>query len=150
MAYVETNPMAYRERIAWLSLIAMAVTFGPYFTVMALSPPTAPLPDLGTMGWFALTVGCQAVILAVGHGVLRWRHAADARAPADERDRAISRRSLGAAYYVLIAGVILVGCVMPFQSAGWRLINAAVAAIVLAEVVRYGVAAYCYRRGFHG
>ena len=71
-------------------------------------------------------------------------------APADERDRAISRRSLGAAYYVLIAGVILVGCVMPFQSAGWRLINAAVAAIVLAEVVRYGVAAYCYRRGFHG
>ena len=135
---------------AVLASAAAPVSTGPTGDAAGSEAPRERLPDLGTMGWFALTVGCQAVILAVGHGVLRWRHAADARAPADERDRAISRRSLGAAYYVLIAGVILVGCVMPFQSAGWRLINAAVAAIVLAEVVRYGVAAYCYRRGFHG
>lgn len=144
-----SEPMAYREKIAWLSLLAMAVTFGPYFTWMAIWPPTEPLPDLVTMGRFAATVLGQALILGIGRCYLRRRSPADARAPADERDRAITLRSLGAAYYVLIVGTILVGCVMPFHSGGWQLINAAVAMLVLAEVVHYGVAAHGYRRGFH-
>ncbi len=63
--------------------------------------------------------------------------------------RAISRRSLGAAYGVLIAGMILVGCVMPFHASGWKLINTAAAMIVRAEVVHYGVAVSSYRRGWH-
>ena len=47
--------MPYREKIAWLSLITMAVTFGPYFTWTAIAPPTEPLPDLRAMGVFAAT-----------------------------------------------------------------------------------------------
>ncbi len=141
--------MPHREKVAWLSLIAMAVTFGPYFTLTALSPPTEPLPDLRAMGLFAATAVAQMLILGAGHVWLRIRSSQDARAPADERDRAITLRSMSVAYYVLIAGMILVGCIMPFNSGGWTLINAALLMIVLAEVVHYGVAVWSYRRGWH-
>ncbi len=70
----------------------------------------------------------------------------EARTPPDERDRAITSRSITFAYYVLIAGMILVGCIMPFNSGGWRIINAALAMIVAAELVHYGVIVVSYRR----
>lgn len=145
----ESPSMPHRERVAWLSLLAMAVTFGPYMIHAALVPPSAPLPDLRTMGIFAATALAQAVILGIGHLWIRLRWPEDARVPADERDRAIARRSVSAAYHVLIAGMILVGCVMPFTSGGWKLVNAAAFTIVIAEVVHYGMAAWCYRRGWH-
>lgn len=142
------SALPHREKVAWLSLLAIFLSFGPYFTLMALDPPTAPLPDVRTMTLFAVTVGVQLSIQIAGQVWFRVRSPEDARAQADERDRAIARRSVGAAYYVLIVGMIVVGCVMPFNSGGWHLINAALAAIVLAEVVHYGLAAWGYRRGW--
>ena len=56
------------------------------------------------------------------------------------------RRSISSAYYVLIAGMILVGGVMPFNSSGWSIVNAAILMVVMAEVVHYGVLVLCYRR----
>jgi len=142
--------MPYREKVAWLSLVAIAVTFGPYFAMLALAPPPeAPLPNLRLMRLFGATVVAQALILGAGHLVFRLRAPDDARAPADERDRAIERRSVRVAYYVLITGIILVGCIMPFNAIGWTLVNAAVAAIVVAELVHYGIAVWSYRRGWH-
>jgi hypothetical protein len=141
--------MPYREKVAWLSLIAMAVAFGPYLTLMTISPPTGPLPNLPALSFFAATVAVQLVILGVGHLWLRISSPQDARVPADERDRAIARRSLGAAYYTLLTGMVLVGIMLPFTSGGWMIINAAIAGIVLAEVVHYAVAVWSYRRGWH-
>ena len=142
-------PPSYREKIAWLSLAAMGVTLVPYLIAMAVNPPVAPLPDLGTMGLFAAAALAHAVVLGGGHLWLRGWSPEDAKAPPDERDRVISLRALGASYYVLIVGMILVGCVMPFNAGGWKIVNAAVAMIVLAQLVRYGVAAWCYRIGWH-
>lgn len=71
-------------------------------------------------------------------------------APADERDRAIGRRSAASAYYVLLVGMILVGIVMPLEYAGLRLVNAALAAIVSAEMFRFAITVLSYRRGWHG
>jgi len=56
------------------------------------------------------------------------------------------RRSMSSAYYVLIAGMICVGCFMPFNSKGWAIVNAALFMIVAAEVVRLSVVAVSYRR----
>ena len=138
--------MTYREKFAWLSLISMAVTFGPYFTFMALFPPTDPLPDLPTMRLFAVAAISQGLILLGGYLWLRFRTPDDARAPADERDRVINSRSFGAAYYVLIGGMIVVGCIMPFTTTGWELVNSAAVMIVLAEVVRDTVVVWNYRQ----
>jgi len=126
----------------------MGVSYGPYFTLMALRPPTAPLLDLRTMGAFAVTVVVQVLVLGVGHAWLALARPEEARAEADERDRAVELRSMKIAYLVLITGVILVGVVMPFSSSGWKLINSAIGAIVLAEIAHYGFVVWSYRRGW--
>jgi hypothetical protein len=139
--------MPYREKTAWLSLFAMLVTFGPYFTLVATRYfPSAPLPNLRQLAWYAVTALVQLLILGVGHLYLRRASAQDARMPLDERDQAIQRRSVSTAYYVLIVGMILVGCVMPFNSSGWSIVNAALFMIIAAEVVHYGVVVFSYRR----
>jgi len=138
--------MPYREKTAWLSLLAMAITFGPYFTMTAMHLlPSEPMPNLRQLALFAATAIVEMVILGVGHLYLRRRSTEEARMPLDERDQTIMRRSVSSAYYVLIAGMILVGCVMPFNSNGWSITNAALFMIVAAEVVHYGVVVFSYR-----
>jgi hypothetical protein len=139
--------MPYREKTAWLMLLAMFATFGPYFTLVAAHAlPVEPMPDLGQLRLFGLTVVAELLILGVGHLYLRRRFAQEAAMSLDERDQAIMRRSMSLAYYVLIAGMILVGCVMPFNSGGWSIVNAALFMIVAAEVVHYGMVVFSYRR----
>jgi hypothetical protein len=137
----------YKEKIAWLSLIAMAVTFGPYFLWVRLASHPAPsLPDLHQLSRFAITVSTQALILGIGHLYLRAKASDEVRLPPDERDRVIMHRSRTFAYYALLAGMCLVGVVMPFNSGGWTIINAALFMIIVAEVVHYGTVVVSYRR----
>jgi cytochrome b561 len=137
--------MAYREKVAWLSLGAIAVAFVPYFTIVALRTQneTALIPQLEL---YTVAVGVQLLVLAAGYWFLRRQSPQDAAMPPDERDIAISHRSTTVAYYVLMAGTIVVGCVMPFNNYGFAIVNAAFFAIILAQVVRYSVAAASYRR----
>lgn len=138
--------MPYREKIAWLSLAAMAFPFGPYFAAVASGAFAGPLPNLPLLGLFAAAATLQAVILGIGHWYLRRSAGEDARMPPDERDLAIRQRAMSTAYYVLIAGMILAGIVMPFSSSGWEIVNAAIFMIIVAELVHYGVTAFSYRR----
>ncbi|WP_138758980.1 hypothetical protein [Modestobacter altitudinis] len=138
--------MPYREKIAWLSLIAIALTLGPYFVRAAVSPPSSDLPGLDYLVLFAIAALAQALLIGSGRWYLRHRSPLDARTPPDERDRAIDRHSVAAAYYVLVVGVILVGVVMPFNNSGWDIINAALFAVTLAEVVHYACVVTSYRR----
>jgi hypothetical protein len=137
--------MSYREKIAWLSLIAMAVAYGSYFTLVETGPVWwEPLPRLHPLGLFAMASVLRMLILGAGFLYLRLSPREE-RPPVDERDRAIEHRSIAAAYYVLIAGMIVVGCFMPFSSSGWTIVNAAVLWIVAAEVVRYSLVTASYR-----
>jgi hypothetical protein len=139
--------MAYREKIAWLSLFAMAVTFGPYFASSAgASRLNGHGPNLRQLELYAVAAVLQMLILGGGRLWLRRQAGGEAGAAPDERDRAIDYRSIRFAYAALIAGMVLVGCVMPFQSSGWSIINAALFMIVAAEVVHYGVVVFSYRR----
>lgn len=139
--------MPYREKTAWLSLIAMAIAFGPYFVRAALNAQPAPaLPDVHELVVFAIAAAAYALILGIGTLVLYRREPADARAPLDERDLAIQRRSMSIAYYILMIGMVEVGVVMPFNAGGWKIIHAALFMIVAAELVRYSVVVFSYRR----
>jgi len=139
--------MPYREKIAWLSLIAMAVAYIPYFAVIdAGYLPARPMPDLRQIVFLSAVSVARVLILGIGYLFIRHGSPQEARIPPDERDRAIDSRSVGAAYYVLMAGMILVGCFMPFSSSGWPIVNATIFMIVVAEVVRYGLAVFHYRR----
>ena len=138
--------MPYREKAAWLSLLAMAVGFGPYFYLVAHAAPNPAAPIWHQLMPFLAAVIRQVLVLAIGSAILRLTSGADAKMPPDERDRDFQRRSMVGAYYVLIAGMILVGCIMPINKGGWEIINAAVFAIVVAELVHYGMMVWFYRR----
>jgi hypothetical protein len=138
--------MPFREKTAWLSLLAMAIAFGPYFTIASLDRAVAPLPDLHRLGLFAAAVTLQVIVLAAGHAYLRLVSHGDAVVPPDERDREIERRAITTAYYVLIAGMIMVGFIMPFTARGWEIVNAALLVVVAAEAVHYAGIGFSYRR----
>ena len=55
--------MPYREKIAWLYLAAMAVTYGPYFLITALHPPGDALPNLHQFWRFAVTAGAAFIFM---------------------------------------------------------------------------------------
>lgn len=138
--------MAYREKLAWLTLLAMAVTFGPYFVWVAINPPDDSLPNLPVMAVYAVVGTAYAVLTGLIRLGLRLHAPADARARPDERDVAIEGSAAKAGYYLLIAGMIAVGGIMPFTHRGWDIVNAAIGAIVAAEVLSGLVTALGYRR----
>lgn len=57
----------------------------------------------------------------------------------------VSHSSFGSGV-VLLTGMILVGCIMPFTENGWKIVHAAVFMIVLAEAVNDASVVYHYRR----
>jgi hypothetical protein len=147
--------MPFREKSAWVAVAGMVVGYGGYFAVIASLPPqtiSGDPPGMVLKLFALLTIATIVRLLILGAGTLAIRaiSPADARAPADERDRAIAGRSAAIAYYVMMTGMILVGMVMPFTARGWAIVNAALLAIVIAELARYGTIIAAYRRGWHG
>ena len=63
-----------------------------------------------------------------------------------ERDRTIDGRATRTAYFILLTGMIVVGMVMPFNNAGWKLVNTALLFIVLTETARYVLILIGYRQ----
>ena len=142
--------MAFREKTAWLTLATMLVAYSIYFTLIGAAARHGE-PQLVTIVWtFGTIAVAQAIVVIVGTVLLAVSSTREARAPADERDRAIARRGASFGYYVLLVGVMVVGVVMPFSSTPWKIINAALAAIVLAEIVRNAAVLLSYRRGWNG
>jgi hypothetical protein len=142
------SSMPYREKIAWLSLVGMAVCYGPYFAVTFHSPLlNRPLPNLELMSLFAAAAGGNAVWALLGRLLVRMKTPRDERGFADERDQAVDRRASTVAYYVLIGLALYVGGVLPFTSTGWHIVNSMVASVVIAETVRHAMIVAGYRRG---
>jgi amino acid transporter len=140
--------VAYREKTAWLTLVCMALAYSLYFTLILLRPAAPTLIDI--LWLFGTIAGTQAIVVIIGSIVLALRAKGENRRPADERDKAIARRGATSAYYVLMAGMILVGVVMPFGDPAPKIVNTALLALVIAEAVRLVIIVLSYRRGWHG
>jgi peptidoglycan/LPS O-acetylase OafA/YrhL len=136
--------MSIKERFARVWLATMVVTYAAYFAWVA----TAGETTFWTQIWaFAATVVVQVTVIGIASAMMELRHRGGPKA--DERDVAIDQRATRVAYHLLMVGMILVGCVMPFSESGWKLFHAAVLAIAVAEIVRHGLIVSLYRRGWH-
>jgi hypothetical protein len=140
--------MAYREKLAAVNLVAMSLVYVVYFTFVAIRPPMPRLIDL--LWLFGIAAPIHALLVALGILAIRLPSWKEGAAPADERDRAISRRGRSIAYLVLLAEIILVGVAMPFSAPPGTIVNTALLAIVIAELTHHGVVLFSYRRGWHG
>ena len=138
--------MAWREKMAWITLVTMLVAYGVYFTLVS----TTSLSAISMLVLFGAVTVAQAVVVIVVTAVLAALSSDEACARPDERDQAVARRAASVAYFVLMVGVVMVGVVMPFRDTGWRLTNAALFALVVAETVRHLIVVLSYRRGWNG
>lgn len=137
--------MPYREKIAWLSLAAMLLGYGPYFGWVAITQPPPDVPNLPMLGLFAIATGVRLIVLLPGWWWLHAKTPAEDRVM-DERDRNIDRGAVTAAYYVLMIGALLGGVAYPFTNYGWDIINAVLWGVVAGEAVRYATIIWGYRR----
>ena len=140
--------MLARERFAWVWIVALVILLGSYLAAVAVAPERfEALGQLQRIGLLAIPLGLLGVIALATHG-LAWLRRKD-REPGepDERDRAIEHRASHVAYHVLMAGMIVVGCVMPFTDSGWKLVHAALFFILIAEITHSGLVLSGYRRG---
>jgi hypothetical protein len=142
--------MAFREKIAWLTLVTMVVAYGIYFGIVGPAARFGEGRMLDIIWSFGLIATAHAIAMIVGSILIAILSRKEASAPADERDRAIARRGGTIGYYVLMAGTILVGVVMPFSEPPWKIVNTALLAIVIAGVACQVVILWSYRRGWHG
>jgi hypothetical protein len=139
--------MPFREKIAWLSLAALGAAYIPYFMVVqAGTYDGAPAPNMPLLMLLAAVSLLRVMILGGGWLLLRNGAPEDARTPPDERDLAISSRAMTTGYYVLTAGMIVVGGIMPFTDSGWKIVNAAILMLVIAEGAQHAIVAVSYRR----
>jgi multisubunit Na+/H+ antiporter MnhG subunit len=140
--------MAFRERIEWLTLLAMVAAYGYYFVAVIGYPDGPSLWE--TLWLFAKISVAHVIVVIIGSSYLAIKWRKEAQAKADERDRAISRRGAAIAYYFLMSGMVIVGVIMPFSDQGAKLVNTALFALVIAEFVRHVVVLASYRRGWNG
>ena len=141
----ENLSMPAKEQFAWVWLSTMLVTYAAYFTSVFTIGETTALTQIGL---FAATTIVQVLVIGTVSAVIAVRHKGGPKS--DERDQLIDQRATRAAYQLLICGMIVVGCLMPFNNSGWRIFHAAVFSIAVSEIVRHGLMVSMYRRGANG
>lgn len=141
--------MLPQERTAWVWITALCVVFGTYFLFISVLQESAEqvsfLTRIGMLATALTTLG----LVAGAEKLIATARTNSADTPFDERDELIKLRSSAISYYVLMAGMIIVGCVMPFSTGGWDIVHAALFAILVAEIVHSIFIVIGYRRGLH-
>jgi peptidoglycan/LPS O-acetylase OafA/YrhL len=137
--------MPIKEQFARVWLVTMVLTYAAYFAAVVYVGDTTAWNQIVM---FAVTTIVQVIVIGTASAIMAVRHK---RGPAaDERDQMIDQRATRVAYALLICGMILVGCLMPFNNNGWTIFHAAVLSIAIAEIVRHGLMVAMYRRGWDG
>ncbi len=140
--------MSSLEKRAWLSLWSMCPVYLVYFAIQIGFQ--AQLPTMMDRIAVLAVVACiHATCYVVGLLLIKRREAGEPLLE-DERDLAIYGRATRIAYFVLLAGILVAGGIMPFNRQSleedWHIANTALLAIVLAEATRDALVVLGYRR----
>eukprot|EP01035_Chromulina_nebulosa_P003702 gene3702-5052_t len=125
--------MSFREKIAWVSLVGIVFAGILYFGNLA----THVAPHAYFIGLFVAVIIAQAVITALAAIVVAVLAPTEARAPRDERDRAIARLAAGQSYFPLLLGVMAAAVTIHFGVSLFGMLNLLLAVIMLAEALRF-------------
>lgn len=142
--------MSFREKISWLSLGGILLAFGPYFAMLTLSGPPPWGLNHASAVWFIGAIIVLAAVMTVGAIGVAVSNLRDAQRPSDERDRMIARRAAAIAYAILVPALWLALATLFLSPDLVVLLNAVLAAIVMAEIVRCIAEIAGYRTGWHG
>jgi uncharacterized membrane protein len=143
----EPRVASFREKAAWAALLSILLGFGAYFATLAYGMTTGRASPDYFLGLLVAVVVLITVAMALFGIVVAVRAPEEAKVPADERDRTIQTRSTQLAYYVLLVGTLAAAGSSAAGVALFWILNGLLAAVVLAEVIRYGAQIVLYRRG---
>jgi len=140
--------MAFREKLAWISVVTMSLVYGWYFwTILPLARAGA-----GNAWHYAkmlqatiMTVVALQIVLTIAAAISSPR---EARAAEDEREKLITLKGTRTAYFVLITGALCV-CVSAlfFGTNSLLLGNYALMAVVAGNLAKDLTQIVHYRRG---
>lgn len=138
--------MSFREKSAWITLIAILLVSAFYIThVPNVLEPEPRLWELHVVG---ITFAAFIVIDVIAHIILYVRFWKDARTPKDERERLIDLKATRLAWYVFVVGTLLAIVTTPHHGAsGFGVMIFVLFAFALAEIVNYTARIIFYRRG---
>ncbi|MGC1459150.1 MAG: hypothetical protein WA825_12795 [Steroidobacteraceae bacterium] len=138
--------MSFREKSTWITFVLLLVVFGYYFVSVAwqLIHPVHPHTNFFMLFFVLLLV--IVVMAAVLHVIATMRSPADAKTPADERERLIALKAKRPAFFVLLIAAFLSVGVAHLGVGVWPMLNAMLFAIWLGELTNYGAQLYFYRR----
>lgn len=140
--------MVRNEQFSWIWAGTLIAVLGPYFVFVSVVRAAETEPSfLFQITALAAALIMMAIVAGGSTLISRVRHRDLPNTQPDERDRLIELRSSKVSYYVLMVGMIIVGCVMPFSASGWDIVNTAVFAIAVAEVTGCLLTVQGYRRG---
>lgn len=140
--------MAFREKVHWVALVAMAVAFGRYFLVYPWQIVDSPAGVWAMAGLLVPVTIAIIVAMTVATAIFAIRNPAEVDLKEDERDRSFHVRGTHFAYYPLVLGVWLNIFLGFWGIAQAQQLNLLLAAVVVAELVRIGSQIYLYRRGY--
>ena len=135
--------MAFREKSAWISLLATLFVYGVYFFFFGRA--LAEGRSFGLGGPISMAVVALIVVQVVLTIVVAAFSPKDARAPEDERERQIQTRANSGAFYVLQVLVMFAAVVVYFGDK-WFIVNGIVFALAASQVAKYAAVIDGYRR----
>jgi hypothetical protein len=129
--------MSFREKSAWIALLAYGGVFGVYFFFLWRAWDPAHGQGL-SIGMLVAAMIAFVIIVTVLTIIAALMNPQAANAPLDEREKLIDLKAERAASYTLSTGVLLsmAGLLMGFN--GFLIANVLLAGLVAAELVKAG------------
>jgi hypothetical protein len=137
--------MSFREKSAWITLLLL-LAFGVYFVEIA-KPLLGFAAPASYFPLFLLLVAAMVIVEIALHVCIAVRSPQDARAPRDERERAITQRATARAYFWLLAGAFAAIGSIHLGASTVMLAHCVLFAIWIAELARHASLLYYYRHG---
>ena len=141
--------MSFREKRAWVTLIALIVVLILFFLHIPPQRVLAPPQNMWVLHVLMLMITTFIVIEIVAYLVFRFRSPRDAKTPKDEREQLIELKATAVAFYVF--AILSMGAIFVTLHTGANEIGigfVVLLSFVVAEIVNYALRIYYYRRGF--
>lgn len=144
--------MPFREKRAWISFVVIGLVSIVYYPMLVTAYMTADnhQPSFAYLHELAFAAIMAFIVLEILlHVGLRFITPEGERMPKDERERFIEARATQIAYLSLIVFGVMAAVLILHHPGSWSWFNANIAifAIVMAEIVKYGMIIYQHRWG---
>ncbi len=136
--------MSFREKSAWVCMIGLLAVYGYYFVDSGFRIRDTTSGDAFMMTQMGLMVSI-VVVMIVGHIIAAVSSPKDADAQCDERDVLIAAKAGALGGNIAIAGALLAAATAFRGANGVEVGNWVILAVVVGELVRYGMQIAKYR-----